>query len=285
MSASIAQAALDRRPVARDPGVDRAARCRRSRRRALAAPRCVSARCRRVEVVAQRRAGQRLPAVGARQLEDPVAQPVELEPRAEAEVRRHHRLGARAGRARRPRRCRTPTAAPASPATRRGQLRAARRPPRSSVDARRRTRRGRRPRARRGAPPASIRAPGAKRAIVASMSIARGLRAHEPARRALDQPPALDQHRRAGCSASIAVVERLDRGPERAHLEHLAGDRVGAREDRRGRARSPRRAGTRTSCPARSTSWLATTVAMISRRRRWLAHLLGRSARAAARGK
>ena len=68
-----------------------------------------------VEIVAQRGARERLPAVSPWQVEDPVAQPVQLEPSAELEVRLASRRSA-PGRLRRPpRRCRMSRAAPACP--------------------------------------------------------------------------------------------------------------------------------------------------------------------------
>ena len=59
--------------------------------------------------------------------------------------------------------------------------------------------------------------------------------AKEPARAALDQAPALEQHRGLDVRADL-VVERLDRLPLRAHVEHLARDGVGARDLGRRRA-------------------------------------------------
>ena len=53
--------------------------------------------------------------------------------------------------------------------------------------------------------------------------------AYDPPRGALDEPAAVDQDRELGAGLD-AVVELLDRVPEVAHLEHVAGDRVGAGE-------------------------------------------------------
>ena len=71
-----------------------------------------------VEVVAQRGAGQRPPAVVARQRHDPVAQPVQLQPLAEPEVHGGHLLDVEPGLGRPPRRCRTSTNIVGRPATR-----------------------------------------------------------------------------------------------------------------------------------------------------------------------
>ena len=49
------------------------------------------------QVVAQRRTGQRLPAVAARQLEDAIAQPVELQARDDLEAGQHHGFGVVSG--------------------------------------------------------------------------------------------------------------------------------------------------------------------------------------------
>ena len=220
-----------------------------------------------VQVVPQGGARQRLPAVGAGKVDDPVAQPVELEPRPERGSR-----SASPPRARAPSRSATSTMSNTEQQRRhrrdaRSQLRlhagglAARRPGR-------RTPRGRRPRARPGAP--SREHPRARLEVAgscAAMSIGRGLaRALASGSRA--RPAAGPRSASVSCMLRLdLVVERLDRRPERAHVEDLARDRVRAREQR-GDApvSSPSRKAN--VVPARSTSWLATTVAMISRRSR-----------------
>ena len=59
--------------------------------------------------------------------------------------------------------------------------------------------------------------------------------AEQPAGGALHQPAALEQKRQLN-GACAAVVEQLDLAPERPHLEDLARARVGARDLRRRRA-------------------------------------------------
>ena len=64
-----------------------------------------------VEIVSQRGPGERLPAVRPGQLEDAIAQPVELQARSQPKVGGHHGLGLAVDGLRRPPRCRTPIAA------------------------------------------------------------------------------------------------------------------------------------------------------------------------------
>ena len=90
--------------------------------------------------------------------------------------------------------------------------------------------------------------------------------AQQPARRALDEPARLEQHLRLRLRGD-PVVERLDVRPERAHVEDLARDGVGAGDVRGGApvSSSMRKANVD---PARSTMLFVTCVAMISRRSR-----------------
>jgi hypothetical protein len=50
---------------------------------------------------------------------------------------------------------------------------------------------------------------------------------HHPSRRTVNEAAALDEHRHL-CAGLDLVVKRLDGVPEAAHVEHLAGHRVGA---------------------------------------------------------
>ena len=127
-----------------------------------------------------------------------------------------------------------------------------------------RTPRARRRRARRAAPAPCSCAPGSKRSIgLLDVDRAR-VGAHQPARRALDQPTSLDQHRQLGLGVDL-VVERLDLRPRTSACRTpRARPRTRARESTAGApVSSPSRNAN--VVPARSTSWLATTVAMISR--------------------
>ena len=188
----------------------------------------------RVEVVAQRRARQRLPAILARQRHDP-------------------RRAASAARARLPsRKCTAATACTSRPlssatsttssaANMCGERRrcASRAPP------------GRRPRAARRPARERLEVVGGEqpRQRLVEHGRARAIAldrrgdghrrapvAQQPARAALDQAPALEQHRRSGRRRGPRC--RAPRSPPlRAHLEHLARDRVGARDLGRRRAR------------------------------------------------
>ena len=167
---------------------------------------------------------------------------------------------------RRPRRCRTPSSSEGIAGRPVGQLGGhARRcaGPRRA----RRTPRARRRRARPGSACASACAPGSKRSIAARCRSTRGFaRTSQRVARSTSRRPSISI---ASCASAIdLVVERLDLLPERAHRRTpRARPRTRARVSTAAR-RSPRRRRNANVVPARSTSWLATTVAMISRRSR-----------------
>ena len=246
MSASIALAALDA-----------ATRCARSRRRSPPRPSASGPAdlehlpgqqpVHAVEVVAQRRPRQRLPAVGARQLDDPVAQPVEL------------RAASRAG-------SRSPSPSPG---------RARWRPATSTMSnteisdgiaghagGERRGHAGRRAAPRRASSNASRSSPSSTSGSAApasawrrarsarssgAMSIGRGFaRTSQRVARSTSRRPSISIVSWI-CGVDL-VVERLDRRPERAHVEHLARDRVRARQHRRRGAGLLAQAERRTWC-------------------------------------
>ena len=205
----------------------------------------VSARLLGVDVVAQRRARHRLPARLARQRDDPLAQPVQLEPVAEREVDGRHRLDVEPGRRRDLDEIEASGRAP--PGARRAPRAPAERPaartPRRALGPRLRARRRR---AVAGSASASAAAPG---------------REARDRRRDVERPRRLRRSQRVARSSRIralssiaicvcggdAAVERLDLRPQAR-----AGRRPRAPPRRRGRRpaparRSPRRAGRRRS--------------------------------------
>ena len=179
-----------------------------------------------VDVVPERRARHCLPARLPRQIDDPVAQPVQLEPRAEREVdlrsRRDVQLGRRRDLDELERRHERLEVRDALRELRRNADVGERRRPRSRrLELGRAEQRGQRLGERRRAG----RVAGNRRRDVDRPAAV----AQEPARRALEQDARPEQHRDLRLGRH-APVERLDLRPEAAQPEHLARHRVGARD-------------------------------------------------------
>ena len=179
------------------------------------------------EIVAQRGAGHRLPAVLARQRRDPVAQPVQVQPAADEEVQRRDIVDRALG-----------GAGHADDVERGEEVAEARDAAgelggHAVLDELARTRASNASRSaaheHAGQRVGDRGGPGGEALdLGADVERARPA-AQQPARGALDEPAGLEQHRDLRARVDLEV-ERLDVGPEAAHVEDVARDGVGARD-------------------------------------------------------